>query len=58
MPQAGIALGMALEVSQHLPEVDGAVVTATVAGTIAFELAGPILTGIVLVRSGETKGGS
>ena len=58
LPQAGIAIGMALVVSQRVPEVGGAILTATVAGTIVFELAGPILTRLVLVRSGETKGGS
>jgi Kef-type K+ transport system membrane component KefB len=55
LPQAGIAIGMALVVSQRVPEVGGAILTATVAGTIVFEIAGPILTRLVLVRSGEAK---
>jgi Kef-type K+ transport system membrane component KefB len=54
LPQAGIAIGMALVVSQRVPEVGGAILTATVAGTIVFEIAGPILTRLVLVRSGES----
>jgi Kef-type K+ transport system membrane component KefB len=55
LPQAGIAIGMALVVSQRVPEVGSAILTATVAGTILFEIAGPILTRLVVVRSGETS---
>ncbi len=56
LPQAGIAIGMALVASQRLPELGGAILTATIAGTIAFEIVGPILTRWVLLRSGETEG--
>jgi len=55
LPQAGIAIGMALVVSQRVPEVGGPILTATVAGTIVFEIVGPILTRLALVRSGEAK---
>jgi Kef-type K+ transport system membrane component KefB len=55
LPQAGIAIGMALVVSQRVPEVGGTILTATVAGTIVFEIVGPILTRLLLVRSGEAK---
>jgi hypothetical protein len=33
---------LALVVSQRVPEVGGAILTATVAGTIVFEIVGPI----------------
>jgi hypothetical protein len=54
LPQAGIAIGMGLVVSQRVPEWGSAILTATVAGTIVFEVVGPVLTRLVLVRSGET----
>jgi Kef-type K+ transport system membrane component KefB len=55
LPQAGIAIGMALIVSQRVPEWGSEILTATVAGTIIFEIVGPILTRLLLVRSGEAK---
>ena len=55
LPQAGIAIGMAIVVSQRVPEPGGAILTATVAGTIVFDIVGPIRTRLVLVRSGEAK---
>jgi len=55
LPQAGIAIGMALVVSERVPEVGDVILTATVAGTIVFEVVGPILTRLVVLRSGETN---
>jgi Kef-type K+ transport system membrane component KefB len=52
-PQAGVAIGMALVVSERVPDVGEAILTATVAGTIVFELVGPVLTRWALRRSGE-----
>jgi Kef-type K+ transport system membrane component KefB len=51
LPQAGVAIGMALVVSQRLPEIGGAILSATVAATIVFELLGPIATRLALLRS-------
>lgn len=56
LPQAGIAIGLALLASQRLPEFGNALLTATVAGTIVFELVGPILTRSALAAAGETAG--
>ena len=53
LPQAGVALGMALVVSQRLPELGRAIVPAVVATTVLFELVGPVLTRRALLRSGE-----
>jgi Kef-type K+ transport system membrane component KefB len=53
LPQAGIAIGMALVVSQRLPEAGAPVLAATVAGTIVFEILGPIFTRRIVMRSGE-----
>lgn len=57
LPQAGIALGMALVLSQRVPEVGREILAATVAGTVVFELVGPVATRIVLKRAGETQVG-
>jgi Kef-type K+ transport system membrane component KefB len=53
LPQAGVAIGMALVASQRLPDVGQMILTATVAATVVFELGGPILTRLALIRSGE-----
>ena len=55
LPQAGVAIGLALVASQRLPEGGAAILSATVAGTVLFELAGPVLTRLALVRAGETR---
>ena len=57
-PQAGVALGMALVASEAAPEIGQTILAATVATTVFFELAGPVLTRVVLARvSGETGSG-
>lgn len=56
LPQAGIAIGMALVVSRRVPDVGTEILTATVAGTILFEVFGPVLTRFELVRCGQTRG--
>jgi len=49
-PQAGVALGMALVASHHLPVHGETILAVTVATTVAFEIAGPLLTQIALRR--------
>jgi len=44
LPQAGVAIGMALVVSEHVPDVGPEILGATVTATIFFEIIGPILT--------------
>jgi Kef-type K+ transport system membrane component KefB len=53
LPQAGVAMGMALVASERLPEFGPAILTATVGGTVFFELVGPVLTRQALIRNGE-----
>jgi Kef-type K+ transport system membrane component KefB len=55
MPQAGVALGMALVAAQRLPTLGAAVLPVVVASTAFFELVGPILTRTALARMGETR---
>ena len=55
IPQAGVAIGMARMSMTQLPEY-GAVINAVVlAGTLIYELTGPVITKIALTKAGEIK---
>ena len=51
MPQAGVALGMALLASQRLPGEGEAVLQVAIAATVFFEIFGPILTRLAILRT-------
>ena len=51
LPQAGVALGMALVAAQHLPHVGAAILPVVVAATVVFELVGPVATRAALDRT-------
>jgi Kef-type K+ transport system membrane component KefB len=53
MPQAGVALGMALVAHNALPGLNGTILPLVVGSTVVFELVGPILTRWALERAGE-----
>jgi len=53
MPQAGVALGMALVASQRLPGATESVLPVVIASTAILELFGPILTRVALRRVAE-----
>lgn len=53
LPQAGVAIGMALLVGEKFPEIGESVLTLTVATTVLFELTGPLITRWSLYRAGE-----
>lgn len=60
LPQAGVALGLALLASHKLvelgkPELAGLVITTITATTVVFEIIGPIGTRFALVSSGEAR---
>ena len=44
LPQAGVAVGMALIAARSLPDLADQIIALTIGTTIAFELFGPILT--------------
>jgi Kef-type K+ transport system membrane component KefB len=44
LPQAGVAVGMALVAAQEFPEYADLLLGLTIASTVIFELAGPIAT--------------
>jgi Kef-type K+ transport system membrane component KefB len=53
LPQAGVALGMALVASERLPEVGRAILPVIVASTVLFELLGPVATRLALERAAD-----
>ncbi len=55
MPQAGVALGMALVATERCPNVGDIILTVVIAATVIFELIGPVMTRIALVRAGEVR---
>ncbi len=56
MPQAGVALGMALVAREGLPEVGRAILPVVVAATVLFELLGPLGTRAALERAEREAG--
>jgi len=53
MPQAGVALGMALVASQRFPESGAVILSVVIGAVVVFELFGPLLTRHALIRAGE-----
>jgi hypothetical protein len=56
LPQAGVAIGMALLVSERFPELGDTVLTVAVTTTVLFELFGPLATHWNLNKAGEMPG--
>ena len=55
LPQAGIAIGMALLASQRFPELRDIILPVVLGSSVVFELIGPVITRRVLSRVGELK---
>lgn len=55
LPQAGIALGLALLAAQRYPLVGEQVLLVVVSTTVAFEIVGPVVTAVALRHAGEIK---
>ncbi len=51
LPQAGVAIGMALVASNYFPEYRQTLLSVVVASTIFFEIIGPVFTRLALVRA-------
>jgi len=51
MPQAGVALGMALIVQQRIPDLGVVVLPVVISATVLFEIVGPVLTRFALLRT-------
>ena len=55
MPQAGVALGMALVAGNAFPALRDTILPLVIGSTVVFELAGPALTRLAIVRAGEAR---
>ena len=55
IPQAGVAIGLAMMCGTVVPEYANEITAVVVCGTIIYELIGPILTKMMLVKIGEIK---
>ena len=55
MPQAGVAIGTALIAIQRFPEHRDTILPVVIGATVLFELVGPVLTKMALVRAGEVR---
>jgi len=53
LPQAGVAIGMALAASQHFPELRDLILPVVLGATVIFELVGPVVTRWTLGRVGD-----
>lgn len=53
LPQAGVALGMALVSAHQFPDYADVVLPVVIAATVLFELVGPVLTRVALLRAGD-----
>ncbi|MEE4120285.1 MAG: cation:proton antiporter [Paracoccaceae bacterium] len=56
MPQAGVAIGMALVAAERLPQHAEALLAVAVASTVLFEVAGPFATQAALARADGRQG--
>ena len=52
MPQAGVAIGMALVAAQKFPDTASVVLTAAVASTVVLETVGPVFTRLAIRKAG------
>ena len=54
-PQAGVALGMAIKAKTLDPKVGSLIASITLFAVLIYELVGPILTKMSLLKAGEIK---
>ncbi|MCU9837511.1 cation:proton antiporter [Ruegeria sp. WL0004] len=52
LPQAGVAIGMALMAAEYFPEHGDMITALAIAATVTFELIGPILASFALRKAG------
>jgi Kef-type K+ transport system membrane component KefB len=57
LPQAGVALGMALVAGNAFPELRDSLLPLVIGSTVVFELGGPFLTRLALIKAGDAGGG-
>jgi Kef-type K+ transport system membrane component KefB len=57
LPQAGVAIGMALLAGQRFPDVRDVILPVVLGSTVVFELLGPIVTRWTLIQVGDLPSG-
>ena len=55
LPQAGVAIGMALIAAQRFPDAKNTIMPVVLGATVIFELVGPVVTRMVLTHVGDIK---
>jgi Kef-type K+ transport system membrane component KefB len=55
MPQAGLAIGMALLTANRFPDYQQTILSVVISTTVFFELVGPVLTRIALRRARRAR---
>ena len=55
LPQAGVAIGLARLAMHDLPDYGAQINAIILAGTLIYELTGPVITKIALTKAGEIK---
>lgn len=55
LPQAGVALGMALIAARKFPELQDTILSTVIGTTMVFEIFGPISTRLALKKAGEIR---
>ena len=55
LPQAGVAIGLSLVAQSVLPEFGAPIRTVILFATLVYELVGPVLTKIALIKAGEIE---
>jgi len=55
LPQAGVAIGMALLASQRFPEYRDTIIPVVLGSTVIFELLGPVASRWALARAGDIR---
>ncbi|AKL96859.1 transporter, CPA2 family [Clostridium aceticum] len=53
LPQAGVAIGLAMIAKQEVPQIGNTISTVILGGVFVFELVGPIMAKFALNRAGE-----
>lgn len=54
IPQAGVAIGMALVAADQLPDIRDTIITVAIGSTVVFETIGPVLTRLAIARAQRT----
>ena len=55
MPQAGVALGMALVAAEKFPDLGAVLLPVIIGATVVFEIFGPVSTKLALAKAGDAE---